>query len=75
LGTNTLNGGAGEDTIFADDGNETSKVSGGSGTDVVYARDFVKDTINCGAGTDYVVVDPDGLNVVRGCEWINNVEQ
>jgi Ca2+-binding RTX toxin-like protein len=75
FGTNTLIGGAGSDYFYADYAaqyatfgyDEISEISGGSGNDTVYALDGAKDTINCGAGNDWVRFDS-GLDVVRGCE-------
>jgi Ca2+-binding RTX toxin-like protein len=79
FGTNTLIGGAGSDTFYADYANhpvypydEISEISGGSGNDYVYAADGAIDTINCGAGNeDWVDFDP-GLDVVRNCEIDGN---
>jgi hypothetical protein len=75
FGTNTLIGGAGADSFYADYASayatfgydEISEISGGAGNDLVYALDGAKDTINCGAGNDWVAFDS-GLDVVRGCE-------
>jgi Ca2+-binding RTX toxin-like protein len=60
-GNNQYFGGSGPDLIRANQsqvsgGVET--VSAGRGDDVIFAVDLVRDTIDCGSGTDRYMVDP-----------------
>jgi CSLREA domain-containing protein len=56
-----LTGGAGADSL-----------SGDGGDDDIFARDGVADTISCGAGTDTVETDAQGVDTIAGdCETVN----
>ncbi len=66
-GTDTLDGGIGDDSLSG--GTESDTLLGGEGNDVIGARDGVRDTIDCGPGTDTAFVDlqdPGNLLIIRG---------
>jgi len=56
-GADHITGGAGRDRLF-----------GGTGRDVMMSRDYARDTVSCGAGSDRVVSDR--RDAVRGCEQV-----
>jgi Ca2+-binding RTX toxin-like protein len=76
-GRNTVFGGAGNDCIDAatevdlEDpvlSGAREQISGGMGNDFIVAVDGVRDTINCGDGTDAVFFD-EGIDSIEGCEF------
>jgi Ca2+-binding RTX toxin-like protein len=70
-GSNAGNGlttGSGQD--YADGGPGPDALTMGDGIDVARARDGVPDTVDCGAGSDFAIVD--AIDVVAGnCERID----
>src|SRR4051794_6574385 len=72
-GNDRLDGGAGDDLLIGGPGNDRLRggggkdfFSGGPGRDVIYSADGIKETIDCGSGTDTVTADSN--DVLRGCE-------
>ncbi len=64
-GSDTLIGGAGDDTIVGnDDGNDT--LFGGAGDDTIVGNDDGNDTIYGGAGDDTIVGNDDGNDTLFG---------
>lgn len=60
-----LSGGSGSDSIYGGLGQDT--ISGGSGGDFIDdGNDGVRDTIDCGSGTD--TVRADDVDILYGCE-------
>jgi Ca2+-binding RTX toxin-like protein len=60
-GNNQYFGGSGPDRIRADQSQlagDVETVSAGRGDDVIVSVDSIKDTIDCGSGTDSYIVDP-----------------
>jgi Ca2+-binding RTX toxin-like protein len=60
-GSNVLTGGGGMDEVL-----------GLAGTDTLQLRDGLGDTGDCGTDGDTAVVDPGGLDVLTGCESVDD---
>jgi hypothetical protein len=74
-GNDRLLGGVGEDRVSGGAANDRlpggggkDRVSGGGGKDRITSADGTKETVNCGAGRDFVRADR--ADRVRGCERI-----
>lgn len=75
FGADTLRGGLGHDVLVGGPGNDVllpgpgrDRVVAGGGDDIVEARDGVRETIDCGRGSDRARVDRGDR--VRGCERV-----
>jgi Ca2+-binding RTX toxin-like protein len=69
-----LVGGSGNDKLNPLDGQQPGTkdtVEGGDGADVVYANDSNEDVINCGRGTQDIVLYDVGLDTISNCEIKN----
>jgi hypothetical protein len=65
-GTDTLIGGAGNDKLIG--GRGTDGFFAGPGNDVIDAADGLKETVHCGPGRDFALVD--SADSVVGCEKV-----
>jgi hypothetical protein len=65
--SNTLDGGDGNDELAGGGGRD--HLYGGDGNDRITSRDGAADTLDCGAGSDIVIVDE--LDRDRGCEIVD----
>jgi Ca2+-binding RTX toxin-like protein len=66
-GPDTLDGGGGGDTITGGGGRDA--VKGGAGGDTLRVRDGLRDTVNCGIGSDLVIADSRD-SVASNCERV-----
>ena len=73
-GDDVVLGGAGMDTLIGATGNDlltggpgVDRLLGGAGDDLIVSRDGVRDVVNCGSGSDFVVRDRVD-DVAPGCE-------
>jgi Ca2+-binding RTX toxin-like protein len=66
--SNQLDGASGPDYIDAATGVDT--ISGGSARDALRSRDGARDSVSCGGGVDFAIVDP--ADVVRDCERVDD---
>jgi Ca2+-binding RTX toxin-like protein len=66
-GPDTLDGGGGGDTITGGGGRDA--VKGGTGGDTLRVRDGLRDTVNCGTGSDLVIADSRD-SVASNCERV-----
>ena len=73
-GVDVMEGGAGNDTL--DDAprkhKDKDRFSGGSGNDEIFSRDGLRDTVNCGAGSDVAKADSKD-KVASDCERVIRV--
>jgi hypothetical protein len=65
--SNTLDTGNGEDYLDGKKG--ADDLRGGASADAVLSRDTNRDTVTCGAGTDFVIADRS--DPVQGCEIVD----
>jgi Ca2+-binding RTX toxin-like protein len=75
-GNDTLLGGAGDDHLDGGPGNDVltggsgaDSFLGGPGSDTISAADGERDTIDCGDGNDWAIVDP--FDIVKNCEVVD----
>lgn len=71
-GSDTITPGPGQDTVLADGGAGACDAINcplPQGNDVIHARDGERDSIDCGPGTDTVIVD--AIDVIAGCEIVD----
>jgi Ca2+-binding RTX toxin-like protein len=65
---NELNGGSGSD--YVDPAAGPDAISGGNARDALRSRDGMRDTVACGGGRDFAIVDR--IDVVRDCERVDD---
>jgi hypothetical protein len=63
---NLVEGGSGKDELVGSQ--KPSDFLGGTQNDIVLARNGVRDTVDCGQGTDAVQSDQAGVDVLSNCE-------
>jgi hypothetical protein len=68
---NVVVGGDGRDELVG--GQVPSELLGGPQGDIILARNGVRDTIDCGEGTDAVQADQAGVDALSNCELIDLV--
>src|SRR5262249_15380069 len=63
---NLIEGGSGEDELVGSQ--LPSDFLGGTQNDIIQARNGVRDTVDCGQGTDAVQSDQAGIDALSNCE-------
>jgi hypothetical protein len=66
---NLVEGGYGRDVLVG--GQMPGELLGGPQSDIVLARNGVRDTVDCGEGTDAVQTDQAGVDTLSNCELID----
>lgn len=66
---NLLDGGSGKDELLGSQ--MPNEIFGGTQGDVILARNGLRDTVECGAGTDAVEADQAGVDTLSNCELID----
>jgi hypothetical protein len=66
---NLIEGGSGKDELLGSQ--MPSEFLGGTQNDIILARNGVRDTVDCGQGTDAVQADQAGLDALSNCELMD----